>query len=110
MIYEEPKEVNRNEVLKKFSSGESNEICNALVSMAFYDEDWKWSQDQCLNFLEHSDSNVRGVAATCLGHIARIHQFIERERVENALTLHLKDKEISGTVMNALSDIKMFVS
>ena len=109
VVYEEPKKVNREEILKKFASGRSNDICDALVSMAVYEDGWKWCQDQCLYFLDHSDPNVRGVAATCLGHIARIHQSLERERVVNALLLHLNDKEISGIVADALDDIKMFI-
>lgn len=108
--YKEPEQKSREELLQRFSSGNSNEICDALISMAFYDNDWKWSQDQCLYFLEHTDPDVRGVAASCLGHIARIHNNLDRELVENALTTHLKDKNISGKVQDALDDIQMFMN
>jgi hypothetical protein len=109
MKFKNPDPMNREELLQKFSSGDSDEICDALISMAFYDDDWKWSQDQCLHFLESSDIDVRGIAATCLGHIARIHESLDRELVENALSRHLKDGKISGQVQAALSDIKMFL-
>ena len=71
-------------------------ICFALLSMAFYEADWKWAQGQCLHFLEHSDVNVRAMAVTSLGHIARIHRNLEREIVEKALSKHLNDEKISG--------------
>ncbi|MBA2368775.1 MAG: hypothetical protein H0V82_07100 [Candidatus Protochlamydia sp.] len=108
-VYEEPRQLSREELVQKFLSEKNNEICGALLSMSFYDDDWKWCQEQCLYFLEHSDPNVRGVAANCLGHIARIHQSLDRKRVEDALSEHLKDKEISGIIEDALDDIKMFI-
>ena len=108
--YKDPEPINREELLQKFSSENNNEICDGLLSMAFYEDDWKWAQDQCLYFLEHSDEDVKGVAVTCLGHIARIHHSLDRELVENALSKHLKDKNISGIVQDTLDDIQIFMS
>lgn len=43
--FKNPEKMNREEIIRFFSFGKKDEICNALISMAFYDEDWKWSQD-----------------------------------------------------------------
>jgi hypothetical protein len=107
--FKDPPKISREEMVKIFSSGTENEICGALVSMAFYDDDWKWSQDQCLHFLYHVDPGIRGVAATCLGHIARIHRHLDKELVENILKKHWNDKMISGRVQDALDDIQIFL-
>jgi hypothetical protein len=52
MKFKNPDQMNREELLQIFSSGSSDEICDALISMAFYDDDWKWSQGQCLHFID----------------------------------------------------------
>ncbi len=107
--FKNPEEKSKNKLNEIFSSGTADNICDALIAMAFYEEDWKWSQDHCLYFLDHNNSDVRGVAATCLGHIARIHNCLEREKVETILRDHLKDEEISGQVQEALDGIDFFL-
>lgn len=107
--YQEPSRISRNEAIKIFTAGSNTEICDALLAIAFYDEDWRWSQEQCLYFLNHSDPDVSGLAATCLGHIARIHHKLDRELVTAALKKRLHDPKISGCVKNALDDIEMFL-
>jgi len=52
MKFKNPDQMNREELLQIFSSGSSEAICDALISMAFYDDDWKWSQGQCLHFID----------------------------------------------------------
>lgn len=107
--FKNPKELTRDQLKKHFQSGNTDEICDALVSMAFYDDDWKWSQDQCLHFLEHPQWEIRGLAATCLGHIARIHGKLDRELVEAALKKHLPDKKIADRIEFALEDIEDYI-
>ncbi len=108
--FRNPEQMSREEISQFFSSNKKNEICDALISMAFYDKDWKWSQDQCLHFLSHPDADVKGVAVSCLGHIARIHRQLDREVVEKALKEHLHDKIISDRVNDALEDIETYLA
>ncbi len=91
-----------------FSSGEAKRICDMLVSAAFYESDWRWVQDKCLDFLNFNDPNIRGLAATCLGHVARIHHQLDKEKVISSLRKHLKDHAISGQIEDALDDIEIF--
>lgn len=107
--FKDPAPIPRKEIVKIFSSGSNDEICSALVSMSFYEEDWKWAQDRCLYFLDHPDADVRGTAVTCLGHIARIHNKLDREEVVQALKNHLHDEAIAGRIEDALDDIQMFL-
>ncbi|MFY1942916.1 HEAT repeat domain-containing protein [Achromobacter xylosoxidans] len=87
-----------------------NVICEALVSIAFGSPDWRWAQDTCLSFLRNENPALRRLAATCLGHIARIHGQLDKEAVVPALRECLQDPEIVGKVEDALDDIRLFVS
>jgi hypothetical protein len=107
--YHNPPRITRDEALKIFSDGTDEKICDALLSIAFYDVDWKWGQSQCLYFLNHSNPEIRGLAAVCLGHIARIHHKLDKSVVVTALKGRLSDPEISGRVQDALDDIEMFL-
>jgi len=109
MKYQQTQEISREVAIKTFLTGSNSEICDALLAVAFYDNDWRWSQAQCLHFLNHDASNVRAIASTCLGHIARIHKNLDRELVVDTLKNHLKDQSISGTVEDALDDIHVFL-
>lgn len=107
--FKNPSSISRNDAENIFLMGSNNEICDALLAIALYEKDWRWSQMQCLYFLNHVNSDVSGLAATCLGHIARIHHKLDKELVVPALLSRLKDPKICGQVQDALDDIEMFL-
>ena len=109
MHYEKIVPVSRQEAEVAFHSGTVEEIAKALLSVTFYDADWQWVQSHCLKFLESHDKDVRAIAATCLGHLARIHKTIDIATVIPALQAHLLDPDVAGRVSDALDDIEMFV-
>ncbi|MDE5687611.1 MAG: hypothetical protein K2I18_03175, partial [Paramuribaculum sp.] len=55
------------------------------------------------------DIELRGLAITCLGHLARIHGKINHKNVLTALTSVIDNAELSGRAADAMSDIEMFV-
>jgi hypothetical protein len=79
MQCEEVLPISREEAEAAFLSGEPESICQALVRVAFHDTHWRWVQAWCMEFARHSDCEVRGLAATCLGHLARIHRRLDLE-------------------------------
>ena len=93
---------------KIFSSNDADKICYTMVAVAFHEQDWKWAQDKFLYFLTNDNPEISGLAATCLGHVARIHRQIEKERVIPLLRSRLNDAKIGGLIEDALSDIEMF--
>lgn len=107
--FHEAPQILRIDALKAFASGESEQICKALVSVAFHENDWRWVQEKCLEFLASDDADISGLAATCLGHIARIHRSLDKERVMTALTQRLGDSRIAGRIEDALDDIMCFL-
>lgn len=90
------------------STSDPNEVSDALLFIAFNELDWKWAQDKFLRLLEDENPDIRGLAATCLGHIGRIHRQIDKKLVVSALRKHLDDAEISGQIGDAIDDIEIF--
>jgi HEAT repeat len=107
--YQEPEPIERVDAERIFLTGTPEEICDALIGVTFHDPDWRWVQEHCLEFLNHENADVRRLAATCLGHIARIHRQLDRDVVVPALKRLEADPEVAGTASDALDDIRMFL-
>jgi len=102
-------EYSRDVALADLFSGNKEKICQSLVGIAFCDPEWQWSQNKFLEFLNSNDMEIRRVSATCLGHVARIHGQLDKEKVIAELEKHLCNDEISGTILDALDDINDFL-
>ena len=109
MKYHEVLPMSRAELDVSLHSGNVEAICGALLSAAYFDPVWRWVEQQCLSFLDHTDNSVRWVAATCLGHLARLHGQLDLEVVLNRLVPLKSDPEIGPGVEDALDDIKFFL-
>ena len=110
MRYEEPRPITRNEADSVFATNDPLKVCDALVRITFFDRDWRWVQERCLRLARQSDPDIRGCAATCLGHLARIHRVLDVEKVIPVLEELLMDPELAGRAEDALNDLKMFLS
>jgi len=110
MQYHEPSPIAKATAQQIFESGDINKICDALVAIAFYEEDWLWAQNICLDFLSSDNNALSSLAATCLGHIARIHGKLNRAKVIAALKSHANNAAIAGNIDDALGDIKRFAT
>jgi hypothetical protein len=109
MTSKEPEPISRDAASSVFASGGPQEICDALIGVTFHEPDWHWVRDRCLDFLSHENSDVRGLAATCLGHIARIHHALDQDVVVPALQRLRADPQVGGRAEDALDDIRMFL-
>ena len=107
--YDEPEPMDRATADSALRSGDSAAICRALVAVAFHDPDWVWVQEHCLRLLSAVDPDVRGVAATSLGHLARIHGALDLARVEPRLRELRNDPVAGGRAEDALDDIQQFM-
>jgi len=107
LIYREPQPVSRVEADRIFAAGDSKAIASTLVDIAFHERDWRWVQDKCLYFARHPEPNVRQVAVTCLGHIARIHRTLDLAVVLPVLDELSSDEAV--TIEDAIDDIRMFM-
>ena len=111
MKYERIEPIDKTRAKKLLANGDRDAICRALVSVAMFEDDREWAQAQCLKFARHDDSFVRGVAATGLAHIARIHGAIDENEVVPVVRelLHDSDPETRGKAQDALSDFSTFL-
>ena len=109
MKYHNPGPIDWETAEKNFLSGYTEIICETLVAVTMHSDNWKRVQDKCLTLLENKDIAISGLAATCLGHIARIHRQLDREKVIIALKNKLNNKDIRGNIEDALDDIGMFL-
>lgn len=109
--YEEINPIGRVPARKLFAADDRETICRTLVSVAMFESDRRWAQSQCLKFARHDDSFVRGVAATCLGHLARIHGAIDEDKVVPVVRELLRDRDpgTRGKAQDALSDFSTFL-
>lgn len=108
--YVDPKPMSREEAADAVDSGDVDRVGAALVALSMYESDWVYVQDVCLRFLGSEVSDLRGLAATCLGHVARVHGKLDVDKVVPALAAFLDDPKISGRVEDALDDISMFAT
>ena len=84
--------------------------CEALTEMAFdLQTDRAWFEQRCAEILRsHPEAHVRSLAATCLGHTARITRTLS-EGTLALLRSRVDDASLEGAVANALEDWWMFV-
>ncbi|MBO0853179.1 MAG: hypothetical protein J2P18_05355 [Nocardia sp.] len=100
--------IERDAALIMISSGISDSVCEAILRIALHDPDPDWATDQALALLTSPAPEIRGVSATALGHIARLHRHTDKTRVVPALQKLLSDPENTGRAEDALDDIAMF--
>jgi hypothetical protein len=108
MQYQETLPISYEEAKEILKSDDSTRINDALVRLTYHNSDWQWVQDQCLQLVNHSDPVVKGLAVSCLGHLARIHKTIDTAKVLPILNSLLNDPEVGGRAEDAIDDIEMF--
>ena len=109
MKYQTHNQITRQAAEESFSTRDVKKICETLVAISLHEPDWKWAQDKCLHYLNDENPDIQGISATCLGHIARIHGELEREKVLTALHAHLGKDITDGQIQDAIDDITMFL-
>jgi len=102
--------ISRADALSVFGGSDVTEIADALVRVAFHDEDWRWAQERCLEFVANDEATLRGIAATCLGHVARIHRRLDLDAARSALIGLMSDPENAGRARDALDDIEQYAT
>lgn len=103
---------NKKEVESEIKSNDIDLATKKLLDISFNSTDWKWVQDICLSLIKDKTINedLRRLAVTCIGHLARIHSTLEKNKVISFLEEYkLEDINIAGTIEDTLDDISMFV-
>ena len=104
--YEPVIERTRKEIEEILRGNDLEQICEALWSAVYYDPDWRWVQQQCLNYLVHPDLSVRCCAAMLLGVLAVFHKELDVDLVVPALHQAAEEAALRPWVEDSLSDIR----
>lgn len=104
-----PQSPTKAEALAILSGSDPVRISETLLALAHHESDWAWVEAQCVAALLHSDAGVRAIAATSLGHLARIHRTLHLEKTLPPLRSLLDDPRTAGSAEGALSDIAQFI-
>jgi hypothetical protein len=111
MKYETIEPISKDRAERLLAKDDRETICRTLVRVAMFEEDRHWAQSQCVRFASHEDSFVRGVAATCLGHLARIHKAIDEDEVIPVVRRLLQDRDplTRGKAEDTISDFSIYL-
>jgi hypothetical protein len=84
---------------------------DALLSITYHDPDRCWVEDLLLAVVAGGTMQlqVRSLAVTCLGHLARIHREISQHVVLPALHGLKQDPALGGVAQDAWDDIESYV-
>ena len=83
--------------------------CKLLLKITFNCDDWKWIQNVCIDIINSNrEKNICGLAVTCIGHLARIHGKIEKERIFEVFNQQKDNPFINDRIGDAIDDIDMF--
>lgn len=94
----------RDQIVAALECSSAPDIAEALLSAAYWDDDWRWAQDVLLKFSAHESEDVLWAVATGLGFLAAFHGQIDLQLVEPVL------KEMgTDAAAEALADIEHFV-
>jgi hypothetical protein len=107
--YEEPEPASPADVLAALDRGEPQRAAEALVGAAFHYPDGHAVQELCLQLLDSQDRALAAVAATCLGHLARLHRQLDTETVRAALERQHGDPLVGPRAEDALDDLDTYL-
>ena len=111
MKYETVEPINKDQAEDLLAQGSRETICQTLVRVAMFEGDRHWAQTKCLHYASHKDSFVRGVAATCLGHLARVHKAIDEDEVMPIVRQLLRDRDPQTRAIaeDTISDFSIYL-
>jgi hypothetical protein len=110
MHYEELEPIARAEAAAELGSRDRERVCPALIRIALFDPDRSWIENTLAQFLQDEDPWIRGVAATCVGHVARIHRALDVACLLPLLRNLLDDPATAGKAQDALDDIGVYIA
>jgi hypothetical protein len=101
----------REEIRTALSGGKASEIRDALISASYWEKDWRWAQQQLVDFSEYEDELVLWAVATGFAFIAAFNGDID-ENIVGPILIRLKARpsaSVSGAAEEAEADIEHFV-
>ena len=89
--------------------GDEETVSRTLIRLALHDDDPAYVEATCLKFAGDPRVWVRRNCATCFGHLARLHQKLDLDRVMPVLQAMLDDPDVVSYAEASLDDIEIFM-
>jgi hypothetical protein len=100
----------RSDEVEKVTRGDVAIATDALLNLTYNEGDRRWLQAFLIECIEADlDDQVRALAITCIGHIARIDRWVDPVLVGKLHGLE-GDSKFAGIAEDALDDIASFAS
>lgn len=112
MHYVSVPEINRETYAAMVGSQDASTVASALLSIAYWEKDWHWAQEQLLQFVDHTDSHVREIAVQGFGHVVRFNLRLDTDKVEPVLKRIANDdtsQQVRGTAEDTLEDLEIYI-
>lgn len=109
MKYVDMSPIGRKEAQEDLDSGVPERVSEALVRLSLHDPERAYVGEILAAHLKSHDAWVRRVAATCVGHVARIHRSLDSARFVPLLEKLRTDERTVGSMNDALEDIDAYV-
>ncbi|WP_433604971.1 hypothetical protein ACQP2P_26100 [Dactylosporangium sp. CA-139114] len=101
----------RDEQLAMVHGADLDIATDALLELAHREPDRGWTERLLLQIIDgDADAQLRALAVTCLGHVARRHRAIDRETVLPVLRELLDDPTLGDRARETIDDIETFAS
>lgn len=101
---------NKHALEEALNSNDLRIITDTMLYIAHCADDLDWAEDIIMKMALCQNDNISGLALTCLGHLARVNQNINRNKVVPFLE-GIMDKHvgiIAARAEDALDDINLF--
>lgn len=111
MKYETIEQLSKDEIESAILRDNPEELLYAVISAALYADDADWAESVCLRLASHQHFNVRGNAILGFGHIARIHEKLNKTQVKPIIEAALKDENdyVKGQADGAAEDVEWYL-
>lgn len=110
MKYRHAKRLSREELQAAAESGDERVWVEAMLDLARFDPDLKWTESYILEQLEEPSLTLRWGAIQALAELAGRHGISNKELVIGRLRQAGADIELSGIVGDAIDDIESFTT
>lgn len=105
MSDQEPTTEDGRRLIEAIAAGDSDGVSIALVKATFAEPSSAWLYDRCLDLAATGPWEVTAVAATCIGHLARLRGYARADTVAFLESLVASHPRVRPYAEDALEDV-----
>ena len=106
MSSEPPTTESGRRLVEAMAGDDARTVCSALVNATFEEPDNEWLYDRCLAAASTGPWEVTAVAATCIGHLARLRGYTRDDTIQFLESLAASSTRIRSYAEDAIEDVR----